>query len=227
MIRRVWSRVYMVGGPELTSIHDCCVYVVEAGEHGALLVDSGLGPSYPSILDNLVEAGVRPSDLKVALATHAHVDHVGGMAKFREACGLKVVAHELDADAIETGDPRRLALDLYGVEYQPCPVDVRLSKPEEELELGPLNIVVLHTPGHTPGSVAAYVDVDGKRLLFAQDVHGPFSPDWGSNLDDWRRSMEKLLSVDADALLEGHFGVIEPAEAVRRFIEDYVSIIQP
>jgi glyoxylase-like metal-dependent hydrolase (beta-lactamase superfamily II) len=224
LFKRIWGSVYMVGGPELTSPHDCCVYVVGA-EGQALLVDSGLGPSYPSLLNNLAEAGLRPSSLKLALATHAHVDHVGGMAKFREGCGLKVVAHELDADAIESGDAERLALDAYGVGYQPCPVDVKLSRAEEELEVGPLRVVVLHTPGHTPGSVAAYVDVDGRRLLFAQDVHGPFSPSWRSNLADWRRSMEKLLSLDADVLLEGHFGVIEPAEAARRFIEDWLSIL--
>lgn len=225
MYRCVWHGVYMVGGPELTSIHDCCVYVVDAGDHGALLVDTGLGPSYPSILSNLSEAGVSPSRLKLALATHAHVDHVGALSKFKKHQGITVVAHELDAPPIEKGDARRLALDLYGVDYQPCHVDVKLYKAEEELQLGPLSIVILHTPGHTPGSVSAYVDVEGKRLLFAQDVHGPFSPEWGSDVAEWRRSMEKLLGVDADTLLEGHFGVIQPAQAVRKFIEEYLSII--
>lgn len=223
MFRLVWPGVYMVGGPGLTSIYDCCVYVVCAGDE-ALLIDSGLGPSYSSILDNLLEASVDPSRLRKALATHAHVDHVGAMSKFRRNQGALVVAHELDAPAIETGDAKRLALDIYGVEYEPCPVDVKLTKPEEEIEVGGLRVVVLHTPGHTPGSVSAYVDVEGRRLLFAQDVHGPFSQEWGSSLEDWRRSMEKLLSVDADALLEGHLGVIEPAEAVRSFIEDFLSI---
>ncbi|MCX8205248.1 MAG: MBL fold metallo-hydrolase [Candidatus Nezhaarchaeota archaeon] len=223
MFKLIWPRVYMVGGPELTSIYDCCVYVIDA-EDQALLIDSGLGPSYPLILSNLLEAGIDPSRLKKALATHAHVDHVGAMHRFRQNQGSSVIAHELDAPVIETGDAKRLALDVYSVDYQPCPVDVKISGPEEEVKLGALNVVILHTPGHTPGSISAYVDIEGKRLLFAQDVHGPFSPEWGSSLVDWRRSMERLLSVDADVLLEGHFGVVEPAEVVRRFIEDLLSI---
>jgi len=55
-------------------------------------------------------------------------------------------------------------------------------------------------------------------VLFGQDVHGPFDPSFGSDIDEWRRSMKRLIEMEADILCEGHFGVFKPAEAVRRYI---------
>lgn len=217
--------VFMVGGPELTTMEDCCVYAVEGGDGSFVLIDAGLGPTYNSIVENLLEAGLNPRKLKAIIATHCHVDHVGGLSKFKRDYSPTIAAHELDADAIEAGDPKRLGLDIYGVEYEPCKVDVRFRGREESMKVGDVELVILHTPGHTPGSIAVYADVHGMRVLFGQDVHGPFNPDWGSNLDDWRRSIEKLIQLDADVLLEGHFGVIQPAHAVRRFLEDYLEIM--
>ncbi len=215
----------MVGGPEITSMEDCCVYAIDAGPEDVVLIDSGLGLSYDSLVENMLEARLDPRKLRFIIATHAHIDHVGGLSKFKRDYGPTVVAHSLDADAIEIGDAERLALDLYGVDYEPCHVDLKLSRDVEILRIGDLELTILHIPGHTPGSISIYLDVGGQRLLFGQDIHGPFSPRWGSNLDHWRKSMEKLLQLDADILLEGHFGVIQPASAVKRFIEDYLNII--
>ena len=61
----------------------------------------------------------------------------------------------------------------------------------------------------------------GKRVLFGQDVHGPyFLP--GSNIADARVSLLKLIDIEADILCEGHFGVYQPASEVRLYIEGYL-----
>jgi glyoxylase-like metal-dependent hydrolase (beta-lactamase superfamily II) len=65
------------------------------------------------------------------------------------------------------------------------------------------------------------LDKDGKRILFAQDLHGPILPEFGSNFDDWNRSIKKLLDLDADILCEGHFGVYKTRREVRNFILSY------
>ena len=58
--------------------------------------------------------------------------------------------------------------------------------------------------------------------MFGQDIHGPFNREWGSDIDQWRRSMERLLELEADILCEGHFGIFEPAHQVRQYIESYL-----
>jgi glyoxylase-like metal-dependent hydrolase (beta-lactamase superfamily II) len=60
------------------------------------------------------------------------------------------------------------------------------------------------------------------KVLFGQDIHGPFYASFGSDLDAWGTSMRKLLELEADILCEGHFGIIRPASEVRAYIEDYM-----
>ncbi len=54
-----------------------------------------------------------------------------------------------------------------------------------------------------PGSLSLYRDRGEKRILFGQDIHGPFLPIPGSDIETWRRSMIKLVELEADILCEG------------------------
>jgi glyoxylase-like metal-dependent hydrolase (beta-lactamase superfamily II) len=121
----------------------------------------------------------------------------------------------LDTEAIETGIGS--GAEYYGVSYRPCKVDVILRGTEETLRCGPYDLKVIHIPGHTPGSIAVYLDA-GTIILFGQDVHGPYFLK-GSNTDEAKISLQRLIDLEADILCEGHFGVYEPKEEVRRYIE--------
>lgn len=59
--------------------------------------------------------------------------------------------------------------------------------------------------------------------VFGQDLHGPFNDSFLSNLQDYQLSMQTLLDLDADILCEGHFGIFQPADQVRRYIETHKS----
>jgi hypothetical protein len=67
------------------------------------------------------------------------------------------------------------------------------------------------------------MDRDGRRILFGQDIHGPFFPRLGADLSIWRKSMERLLDLKADILFEGHFGIFQPRESVERFIRGHLN----
>lgn len=66
------------------------------------------------------------------------------------------------AQAIETGT--RVGAEVYGVDYQPSPVDIRLEKPKHNLLFGIYELKTLQIPGHTQGSIAVYADVANKRI---------------------------------------------------------------
>jgi len=59
-------------------------------------------------------------------------------------------------------------------------------------------------------------------VLFGEDVHGPVLPSCGSDVGRWRKSMEKLLALEADILCEGHFGIFQTKEQVRKYIQGYL-----
>ena len=215
----VWKGVYMVGGAELSHPYDCSVYLLDAGD--LMLIDSGAGRSFARLISNIESLGFEPKRLKSILVTHAHIDHIGSLHQFQEKFGVHVIAHELDAQAIEQGVGT--AAEAYNIDYIPCHVDLRIQGAEEILQLGEYEIRVIHIPGHTPGSIAAYLDMHHKRVLFGQDIHGPYYPDWGADRKQAKQSLHKLRELKADILCEGHFGIYQPAEEVESYIQEYID----
>ncbi|MBS1238595.1 MAG: zn-dependent hydrolase including glyoxylase, partial [Deltaproteobacteria bacterium] len=197
------------------------IYLMDLGE--LVLIDTGAGISVDAIIQNIKELGLDPGKLSTVILTHCHIDHTGGAHEFRKRFGARIIIHDLDAAAVETGDKMLTGASWYGIDFAPLPVDVKLLKDEELLYFGAQKVVCLHTPGHTPGSISLYLDKEGKRILFGQDIHGPFLAEFGANMSHWQKSMETLLALNADILCEGHFGVYKPANKVRQYIEHYLD----
>jgi glyoxylase-like metal-dependent hydrolase (beta-lactamase superfamily II) len=213
--------VYLVGSPELTFPEDCCVYLLDLGD--LILIDAGAGKSVPAILENIASLGLAHKTLAAVVATHCHIDHIGGIPEIRRRTGCQVIAHSLDAEPMEKGNPVKTAADWYGMTFPPTPIDIKLNETRQVLKFEKGEVLCLHTPGHTPGSISIILDREGKRVLFGQDIHGPFSDSFGSDLAAWRKSMAILLGLKADILCEGHFGIIQPEKEVQRYIQDYLD----
>ena len=216
MFERVCERVYLVGGPDQSDGRDCLVYLVDVGD--LVLIDCGCGAGWPRIKDNIAEAGLYASGIHTLILTHCHVDHIGAANAVREESGCRVVAHALDAGAIESGDPRKTAADWYNMKLPRTKVDLKIKGSEQKLGFRAGELEVIHTPGHTPGSMVVVLEQSDRKILFGQDIHGPFEDSFDSDIDAWRQSMLRLLALDAEILCEGHYGVFKPADAVRKFI---------
>jgi len=206
-----------VGSAEISHPYDCCVYLIDAGE--LILIDAGAGESFDKLVDNISWLGFAPEDLHSIIVTHAHIDHMGGLAPFQQRYGVSIIAHTLDAPAIESGVG--IGTEFYGVSYVPCRVDLKLDT-DSSLKFSKYEIKVVHIPGHTTGSIAVYLDME-KRVLFGQDIHGPYYVALGANPKQAIISLEKLINLGADILCEGHFGIYQPASEVKRYIEGYRS----
>jgi glyoxylase-like metal-dependent hydrolase (beta-lactamase superfamily II) len=214
------KNIFIVGGPDITDSRDGCVYMINTLSE-IILIDSGAGWSINEIIKNIEKMGFDPKKLSKVLLTHCHIDHIGGIPEIKRRFGPKIYIHQLDAPPLENGDPILTAAKWYQTTFPPTPVDVKLSLSEEILRIGGEKIVCLHTPGHTPGSISIYLDKNGKRILFGQDLHGPLLEEFGSNLNDWDHSTQKLLDLNADILCEGHFGIYKTKKEVKDYILSY------
>jgi glyoxylase-like metal-dependent hydrolase (beta-lactamase superfamily II) len=218
---KITEDVYQVGGSALTDPEDGSVYLIRFNEESAL-VDAGCGRSVEKLFTNIRTCGAAPEKLRYLLITHCHFDHTGGIHRIREESGCRVVAHEEDAQYLEEGNNTVTAAKWYGSSFPPTEIDVKLKGGRNELELGGRKISAVHTPGHSPGSVVYLVESEGLKVLFGQDVHGPIHESLLSNREDYRRSLRLLLSLDADILCEGHYGVFRGKEEVADFIESFL-----
>lgn len=219
---RIYQDIYIIGSAEISHPYDCCVYLIDVGE--LILIDSGAGESFNRLLDNILTLGLAPEKISAVVVTHRHIDHIGSLVKFKREYGAKIIAHELDAKAIETG--KGTGAELYGVSYEPCQVDVKLQGAEQKLIFGRREFTAVHAPGHTRGSIAIYTDMAGKRILFGQDIHGPYEAMWGGEPEKAIISLQKLIDLKADILCEGHFGIYQPATEVKDYIQGYIRQLE-
>jgi glyoxylase-like metal-dependent hydrolase (beta-lactamase superfamily II) len=207
--------VYLIGGPNISRSDDAAVFMIDFNGE-LVMIDAGAGRSSRILQKNIEEEGLNPKAISTLILTHCHIDHIGSAPYFRDNFGCKIVIHDLDADAVEEGDPVRTAANWYETSFPPTKIDHEILRfAEQELHC-------LHTPGHTPGSISVYLDRGGKRILFGQDIHGPFMSSFGSNIEHWKQSMHKLLALQADILCEGHFGIFRPREKVEQYIQGYL-----
>ncbi len=215
--------IYLVGGPGISRSDDATSFIIDF-DNQLIMIDSGAGGSTAAIIRNIEDVGLDPQKINHIILTHCHIDHIGSAPMLRDRFGCQIVMHELDAGAVEDGDAIRTAATWYQTAFPPTRVDMKLTGDHVVMTFGNEELHCLHTPGHTPGSISIYIDREGTRTLFGQDIHGPFLPAFGSDKAKWRRSMETLLSLDADILCEGHFGIFQPKERVRSYINKYLRM---
>ncbi|MHA1270423.1 MAG: MBL fold metallo-hydrolase [Candidatus Helarchaeota archaeon] len=216
--------IYLIGGSGLSGPGDCLIYLI-CTKNGLVMIDCGVNNrSVEKLIKNIKILGFKPNDLNSLVLTHCHIDHVGGASELQRKFNIKIIAHDIEAPVIEGKKfPERIGAYFYGVEYDPCTVNIKLKGIESELDFGDKIIKFLFTPGHTPGGISPYIDVNNKRVLFGQDIHGPLMNGFGSNLDDYLNSMNKLLQLEADILCEGHFGIFYSKLEVSNYIKKYIK----
>ena len=214
-------RIYRVAGHDITDPRDCSVYLLDTGE--LTLIDVGFGARIDALASNIKKQGFDPKRVSTVILTHCHIDHIGGADEFRFRYCSRLVMHELDAQIVGRADQRLTAAFCFQKVLRSFPIDVTLTGEEGRLTVGSQELVWLHTPGHTSGSISVYADVGKKRVLFAQDMGAPLLEEFDCDPVAWRRSAEKLLTLNADVLCDGHTGVYQPWDAVRKYIESCLA----
>jgi glyoxylase-like metal-dependent hydrolase (beta-lactamase superfamily II) len=218
---KITDTVWQVGGDSLSAPGDAAVYLVVAGQSAAL-IDAGCGFGHAKIISNIKKCIGPQAKVQTLLLTHCHYDHAGGAAALRRQLGCRIVAHELDAVFLESGDSDVTAAAWYNEDIEPFTIDHKIPGSREVFPLGAESITTLHAPGHSPGSVVYLTESGGMRVLFGQDVHGPIHPALRSNYDDYIASLTMLLGLEADILCEGHFGIYRGKDKVKQFIQSFI-----
>ena len=167
----------------------------------AVLIDAGL--STHLILEYLK---ANELELVAILVTHAHPDHIAGVADVAEATGADVYLHEIEIPAVKMMPEMMLA--MLGIEELKTPQDIKPLTDGQVLELAGLTIKVLHTPGHSPGSTSFLIEdalFDGD-LVFRGSIGRTDFP--GGDFDALINSVrEKVFVLDPDTkVYPGHMG---------------------
>jgi len=179
----------------------------------AIVIDPGFDRQGESekILGILKENGLK---VKFIVDTHGHPDHTCGNGIVKRATGAPILIHELDADMLSESSRRLVALFGFRVV---SPVADSFLKDNDVVKFGEVALRVLHTPGHSPGSISLVGDdcVFTGDTLFAGGIG---RTDFAGGSDhDMRLSLKKLLRLhDTFVVYPGH-GAISTIGKEKRF----------
>ncbi|MGD0057685.1 MAG: MBL fold metallo-hydrolase [Methanomassiliicoccales archaeon] len=168
-----------------------------------IIVDTGSGSSISHVLRGLSDFESLDA-VKRILLTHGHLDHVGGAAALVKRLFAEVQIHELDARMIRDSDTWEDQLRMFGVEAEPA--DVGTLAGGDVFSTGEHDFKVIHTPGHTAGSVSLF-DSSSGTLISGDTVFAGGVGRWDlptGNYRDLVKSVKKLMELDAVDLYPGH-----------------------
>ncbi len=174
-----------------------CYIVIDEGSREAMIIDPGDEPD--RIIDIIKEEGV---NVRHIVCTHAHFDHVGAIPELKAETGASIVMHQ-DEKAVYAASKDMAAAWGFDIDDMPEP-DV-FVKEGDHITVGGLRFEVMHTPGHSPGSICLL----GNSVLFSGDTVFAGSigrTDFpGGSIELMKRSFKRVIDLRDDIeILSGH-----------------------
>src|SRR3954452_6380360 len=190
---------------------NCSIFGDEQSREG-LVVDPG--DEIESILAAVRKHGLT---VKAIVITHAHIDHIGGAQKMKAATGAPVYMNPNDSELQKMMDVQAAWVGM----RTPAPVEIdSAAKDGDRLLVGTSEVHVLHTPGHTQGSISLWMPAEGKVVagdtLFRDSIGRTDLPG-GDSHQILRSIHDKLMPLPGDTLVIPGHGDLTTIEREKEF----------
>jgi len=195
---------------------DCNTYLI--ADEILTVVDPGT--SIEKLLRSMVRDGFKIEDVKLIINTHSHPDHCAANQELKNLSKAKIAMHKAEAKHLEVSREMAKYFALDPLNFK---IDFYL---EDEVKLGKTVFKVIHTPGHSPGSICLYEEklkvlICGD-LIFDKSVGRTDFP--GGSSTQLKNSIENVSKLDVEFLLPGHMKPLIGKEKVKNnfeFIKKY------
>jgi glyoxylase-like metal-dependent hydrolase (beta-lactamase superfamily II) len=163
----------------------------------AMVIDPGDEPD--RILDEIRENGLEVSTI---VFTHAHFDHIGAAGDLKKETGAKILMHKNDEETFSLAKDQAA---FWGFEIDDIPMPDKFIDEGDEIKVGNLSFKVMHTPGHSKGSVCLLGEgiVLTGDTIFQGSVGRTDFP--GGSLEELKQSFKRLIELPEELrILSGH-----------------------
>ncbi len=194
---------------------DANTYVIK--DKITVLIDPGSENYLERKLEEMREDGIDAKEVDLIMITHLHPDHCDATVALKELSGAKVALHPSQLRYLDIMAEEALKFIGIGMEKK-FDADLVL---EDKLNIGNTGLKIIHTPGHSPGSVCFYTLA--KKILICGDL--VFEKSVGrtdlpfGNKEELKSSIKKVSILDTELLLPGHGAIIEGKSNVKRNYE--------
>ena len=225
----------METGIHRLSLGICNCYLIR--QKGTMLVDAGPPSGTDKLRSSLAALSVDPSEVSLLVLTHGHWDHIGATATWKTLTDCKVAINRREKEWVQfamkplppgigawgavLGGMMRLAVPM--VRFAGSDVDIILGDDPLTLEPFGINGRVLHTPGHTSGSMSVLLDTGdafvGDLAMNGLPLRiGPGMPSLGEDAVTIRESWQLILSHGARTIYPSH-GKPFPASVLAKALQ--------
>jgi metallo-beta-lactamase class B len=209
---RIVGPLYFVGTKGLAA------YLITTSE-GHVLLNTAMPVSAPLIAASIRKLGFKPEDIKLLLAGHAHIDHIGGHEHIQSLSGARVGAIAEEVALIQSGGKLDFHYGAYPqFAFYPLRVE-RVFRDGDTIKLGDVALTARLTPGHTKGSTTFIMKiVDGGTPYVVVFPNGTSinpgyrlvkDPSYPGIADDYRTTFRVLETLDPDIWLDAHTDVFD------------------
>lgn len=182
--------------------YDSNVYLLE--DEDPIIVDTGTGMFAETALEEISKILPLRKIGRIVL-THSHYDHLGGAAKFQKATGGRLFLHEEEALPLKAGDTTLALAGMFGEKLEE--LDFEPLTTGEKLKCGSAELEVLHSPGHSPGSIVLH-EAKTKSAIVGDTVFCDGGVGrWdlpGGDLVKLRKSIKRLEELGLRNMYPGH-----------------------
>jgi metallo-beta-lactamase class B len=212
-----WTRPFppfkMIGNIYWVGSYDLSTYLLTSPQ-GHILINTGVGDTAKQIKTSVEQLGFKMGDVKILTATHAHWDHVAGMAELKKMTGASLVVSDPEKELLESGGKTDFRWgDTSSAWFEPVRVD-RTFKDGETISLGETKLTAHYHPGHTRGATSFTTDVrdNGKTYRVAIVNMGSINPGvtvtgmpkYPTIEQDYARTFKTQKEMKIDVFLSSH-----------------------
>lgn len=204
-------------------------YLIVNGEK-SVLIDAGNKGMQRIILNAINKSNLKPSDIALIILTHTHFDHTGGLKKMKEHCNAKIIVHEKESRNLAEGYtiiplgtsfPVKILAGAGRIffpwisKYPAVHPDIIVQE-EYEIDLEGIRANIIHTPGHTEGSVSIiFADVAFVGDTMMGITEKKAFPHFANDIPLLMKSWQKLLNLGCTEFYPGHGNKITKENLVK------------
>ena len=231
---RILGNTWFVGTRPASS------HLIDTGA-GLILLDSGYQESLYLVIDSIYRCGFKLKDLRYIIHSHGHIDHAAATAALVKLTGAETLIGAADCRLVDGTRPELTWAPEYNMAYpEPFQPD-RLLHDGDRIELGNVVIDCMETPGHTPGVISFFWDVEDHGKVYRAGTFGgaglnsmysSYIRKYQLEKEDWRgafrRSIRKAKQAKVDLFIGNHAGQNQTPERYQRLkAGDPLAFVDP
>ncbi len=211
-------------------------YIIQ--QEGTIMMDGGSPNQIESIKKSFKTLNINPKDIRLVVLSHGHFDHAGSAKEIRELTGAKILVHKNDNDMLETAEmiwppaantwgsiTRSIFKPLLKnkVKFQKTQADIVMEGSEFSLKDFGIDGKIIHTPGHTNGSISVLLN-SGEAFVGCMAHNDlpfrlrPGFPIYAHDIPQLKKSWEMMIDMGATTIYPGH-GDPFSVEVIQRILE--------